>query len=261
MLGTEGLIDRHVFHGPCATSTCFAFPGTITNSTRSLNGRLLSESVQKCKALRPSPFSHFLQHTNNTLTITSARLPYRPRVKEAKNSFPRRDEPQRLHKVLAQMGVASRRNAEKLIESGCVRVNKRKVKQQGLLVKAGEDIIHVNGKEITPPKCIWIAIHKPKGIVSIPGTSGRSIDTYIPPAKKKGLVVVGGIGEDASGLVILSNDRAAAAQLNGPENMHIKEWYVDCHGPVSLSKVRELQRGAIVDGERDRFTPEVRIQL
>lgn len=156
------------------------------------------------------------------------------------------------------MGVASRREAEKLIENGCVKVNNRKVRQQGLLVKVGEDTIHVNGKMITPPKPIWIAIHKPKGILSIPGIGGRSVDTFIPTAKKKGLVAIGGIGEEASGLVILSNDRAAAAQLNSPENMHIKEWFVDCRGPVSFSKVRELKHGTTIDDEGNRFAPEVR---
>ncbi|KAI0564955.1 RNA pseudouridylate synthase [Gracilaria domingensis] len=154
------------------------------------------------------------------------------------------------------MGFASRRGAEKLIEDGYVHVNNKKVTQQGTLVVPGKDTIHVDGKLATPKKPVWVAVHKPRGMNSLPSKKRRSVDSGIPTEQRKGLIPIAGIEEDSSGLLILSNDRTAVAKLNNPDNNLIKEWIVDCYGQVPRSTVNALQRGIRLEGEEDIFRPK-----
>ncbi|MDK2903660.1 MAG: rRNA synthase, partial [Clostridiales bacterium] len=73
----------------------------------------------------------------------------------------------RLHKYMAQCGVASRRKSEELIKSGLVSVNDRVVKDMGVLIDPQKDEVRVNGRIIRPKSdMIYIAINKPRGYVS-----------------------------------------------------------------------------------------------
>eukprot|EP00178_Gracilaria_changii_P000250 TRINITY_DN1025_c0_g1_i1.p1 TRINITY_DN1025_c0_g1~~TRINITY_DN1025_c0_g1_i1.p1 ORF type:complete len:268 (-),score=26.99 TRINITY_DN1025_c0_g1_i1:1011-1814(-) len=170
-------------------------------------------------------------------------------------------QPQRLQKVLAQMGFASRRGAEKMIEEGQVRVNNKRITQQGILVVPGKDTIHVDGKIATIQKPVWIAVHKPRGMNSLPSRIKRSVDSNVPSGRRKGLLPVASLEENASGLLILSNDRAAVAKLNSPDDNLVKEWIVDCYGPFLKSKVIALQRGVRLEGENEMFIPKVSRQF
>ncbi|CAN8073866.1 unnamed protein product [Agarophyton chilense] len=231
---------------PNASKSSCSFTGELLTKKRqscSYPGYQYGEqSVSRISLLRSTPMVRLSDRAGNKKRA-------RP-IQQSKN------EAQRLQKVLAQMGFASRRGAEKLIESGSVRVNNRSVTKSGMLVVPGKDIIHVDGKLAKLQTPVWVAVHKPRGMNSLPSTSRRSVDSEFPSELRKGLIPVAGIEEDASGLLILSNDRKAVAQLNNPDCNLVIEWVVDCYGPVSNSKVIELQRGVVLEGEKDVFRPK-----
>jgi 16S rRNA U516 pseudouridylate synthase RsuA-like enzyme len=73
----------------------------------------------------------------------------------------------RIHKVMAQAGVASRRQAEKLILQGRVVVNGKKVTQLGTCVDPATDVVLVDGRRLrTPPPLQYVLLHKPRGYVT-----------------------------------------------------------------------------------------------
>ena len=83
----------------------------------------------------------------------------------------------------------------------------------------------------------------------------KDILSLVPPAKRRGLVPVSPIEADASGLVILTNERHAAQRLSKRDDEHVKEWVVDVEGSVPWSKVEKLAKGLILDGETDSLKP------
>src|SRR5690606_25311175 len=73
---------------------------------------------------------------------------------------------ERLQKILARAGVASRRKAEELIVQGRVRVNGRIVRELGTRVDLEKDKVEVDGRRVVPEKPVYLLLHKPRGVVS-----------------------------------------------------------------------------------------------
>lgn len=207
-----------------------------------------------CRAVSIHEGATTLQSCARTMRVernSRKRPSNKGRGRDGKRGERKLREPQRLSKVLAQMGVASRRESEKLIADGEVMVNKKKVQQQGVVVIAGKDVIHVHGKEVRAAAAVWVAVHKPRGTPSIAKGSGRSVEFMVPLEKRRGLVAVDALEEDASGVMILSNERNDVARLNSANNSFVREWMVDCYGRVRWEDVRELEIGVKLDGERE----------
>lgn len=170
-------------------------------------------------------------------------------------------EAERLQKVMSRLGFASRRKSEVLIAEGKVRVNGRVVKDQGVLVNSRKDQITVEGKKLVPQdRAIWMAVHKPRGYLSLPKEGGtRSVLDLVPRNKRTGLIPVGGIDEDYSGIVILTNERAHVQEQSSPQNRHVKEWIVDCEGVVNIDALGPLERGVHLKGDSTKTLPAVRL--
>lgn len=169
-------------------------------------------------------------------------------------------EAERLQKVMSRLGVASRRRSEELIAEGKVYVNGRVVRNQGTLVNLRKDRIKVQGKEVVAQEsAVWVAVHKPKGYLSLPREgSKKSVADLLPRSKRNGLITVGGIDEDYSGIVIMTNERGHVPELSSPQNPHVKEWIVDCDGLVKDDTVEPLRRGAKLKGNSSSILPAVR---
>lgn len=166
---------------------------------------------------------------------------------------------ERLQKVLSRLGVASRRNAEELIAEGKVRVNSKVVREQGVLVNVRHDRIDVNGKTVeAPSKAIWVAVHKPRGFLSL-GKEGhwRSAANLLPRSKRRSMVPAGSIEEDFSGLLLMTNDRGQVPELSRPDNPHMKEWVVDVDGIVKDSQIDPLRRGVKLKDQKTNALPVV----
>jgi 23S rRNA pseudouridine2605 synthase len=148
----------------------------------------------------------------------------------------------RLAKFLAHGGVASRRQAERLIAAGRVSVGGEVVRDPASEVKAGDDV-RVDGSPVaTEPREVWI-VNKPIGVISTarePG--GRPAVVQLVRSKAR-LYPVGRLDADSTGLVLLTNDGALANRLTHPRYEVEKAYLVGLRRPPSEADLRRLARG------------------
>ncbi|AOZ91405.1 pseudouridine synthase [Paenibacillus crassostreae] len=133
---------------------------------------------------------------------------------------------ERLQKILAQAGVASRRKCEDLIVAGKVEVNGETVTTLGTKADPDQDIITVNGKPIRNEKKVYIVMNKPKGVItSASDPEGRKIvSDYLRDVKER-VYPVGRLDYDTEGLIILTNDGEFANLLTHPKH-HVPKTYM-----------------------------------
>ncbi len=136
---------------------------------------------------------------------------------------------ERLQKVLAAAGVASRRASEELITAGRVQVNGRTVTELGVKVDPAQDKITVDGRplQLTPQR-VYFKVHKPRGVLSDIGGDARGRSTVadlLPPGVGR-VFPVGRLDLNSEGLVLLTNDGELAHRLTHPRYEHPKTYYV-----------------------------------
>ena len=157
---------------------------------------------------------------------------------------------ERLQKVLAHAGVASRRESEGLIQQGRVSVNGKTVTQLGTKVDPAHDVIRVDGQPIqTTPKMMYVMINKPQGTLSsMEDDRGRRAlgDLIQVPTR---MYPVGRLDVTSEGLVLLTNDGELANLLTHPRYQHEKEYRVLVNGNPSKKTLAAWQRGVILDGQ------------
>ena len=125
---------------------------------------------------------------------------------------------ERLQKVIAQAGIASRRKAEELINSGKVRVNGKKVTEMGVKVES-TDFIEVEGHPIEQMEDkVYYLLNKPRGVVTT-AKDEKGRKTVIDLIKtSKRIYPVGRLDYDTTGLIILTNDGELTNYLIHPKN-------------------------------------------
>ncbi|GGK15366.1 ribosomal large subunit pseudouridine synthase B [Caldalkalibacillus thermarum] len=151
---------------------------------------------------------------------------------------------ERLQKVLAHAGVASRRKAEKLIEDGRVKVNGQVVTQLGTLVDPAQDKIEVDGQTIDPEPKVYYLFYKPTGVItSVQDPQGRKVVMDFFKNIPQRIYPVGRLDRNTSGLLLLTNDGELAHRLMHP-SFHVDKVYrVTVKGIPSDEKLSRLERG------------------
>ena len=130
----------------------------------------------------------------------------------------------RLNKYISDSGVASRRQADEMVNFGRIKIN-GVVATTGMKVKPG-DVVTFDGKEIKPlSKKVYIALNKPRGIISTTDTSklGNLITFMNYPEK---IFMIGRLDKDSSGLLLLTNDGDIVNKILRAENGHDKKYIV-----------------------------------
>ena len=153
---------------------------------------------------------------------------------------------ERLQKILARAGLASRREAEKWIREGRVTVNGSAVKTLGTQADADRDKIKVDGKLIPQPALRYFLFHKPPGLItSLKDPQGRPhLGEWLEPLGRKGrLFPVGRLDFNSSGLVLLTNDGPLAQRLTHPRYGVRKLYRVKVSGHPSESELDRLRKG------------------
>eukprot|EP00177_Eucheuma_denticulatum_P005830 GFKZ01010639.1.p1 GENE.GFKZ01010639.1~~GFKZ01010639.1.p1 ORF type:complete len:393 (-),score=24.42 GFKZ01010639.1:680-1693(-) len=166
-------------------------------------------------------------------------------------------EQERLQKVMSRLGFASRRQSEAMISEGRVRVNGRKILEQGTLVNPRSDRIMVDGAELAAAeKAVWVAVHKPRGYLSVAREGAkRTVRDLVPKARAMKLATVGSLDASFSGLVIMTNERGCIPQLVSPDHPHVKHWFVDCEGVITDQMVAPLRSGIQLEGDTRATVP------
>lgn len=160
-------------------------------------------------------------------------------------------EKQRLQKVLAQAGVASRRASELLIEAGRVSVNGEVVTTLGTKVDPDQDTIVVDGQPLSgqAQKLTYIILNKPRHILSaVKDDRGRQtvVDLVDIPER---VHPVGRLDLLSEGLILLTNDGELTKQITHPSHHIEKEYQVLVEGQPSTDTLWQWRRGGIeVDG-------------
>ena len=160
-------------------------------------------------------------------------------------------EGDRIAKWLARAGVASRRDAERLITEGRVSLNGAAVTHPATFVAAG-DIVQVAGVVVDAPARarLW-RYHKPDGLMTTHrDPEGRPTVFQKMPATMPRVVSVGRLDLNSEGLLLLTNDGALARQLELPGNGWIRRYRVRVHGDIEPQRLADLARGLVIDGTR-----------
>ena len=162
----------------------------------------------------------------------------------------------RIAKVLARAGVASRRQAEKLIEEGRVTVNGKKITSPALNVTE-KDKITVNGKPVgepEPPR-IWL-YHKPLGLVTTERDEKDRPTVFAAlPDDLPRVMSIGRLDINSEGLLLLTNDGGVKRRLELPATGWVRKYRVRVKGEPSEATLGPLRKGITTDGER--FQPMV----
>jgi 23S rRNA pseudouridine2605 synthase len=158
---------------------------------------------------------------------------------------------ERIAKWMARAGVASRRDAERLIAEGRVRLDNRVVETPATFVRAG-DLVAVDGRPVAEPQRTRLfRHHKPAGLMTTHrDPEGRpTVFERLPPGLPR-LVSVGRLDFNSEGLLLLTNDGALARRLELPANGWIRRYRVRVFGMVQERDLAALSRGVTVEGLR-----------
>jgi len=151
---------------------------------------------------------------------------------------------ERLQKIIARAGIASRRHAEQLILSGQVRVNGKTVTALGTKADPATDKIEAAGRTITSDaRHVYLLLHKPPEVVSsLADPEGRKTLRNFLRGFPERVYPVGNLEYAASGLVFLTNDGDLAAQLLKHWNHLDQVYHIKIKGMLTLADVDRLNR-------------------
>lgn len=156
---------------------------------------------------------------------------------------------ERLDKVLAATGRWSRSQAKALVKGGRVLVDGRPA--QRAEDKIGEEaVVTVDGHPIRTVRTVWLMLHKPQGVVSsTEDPRERTVLSLLPPELRRiGLFPVGRLDKDTEGLLLLTNDGAAAHRLLAPGRHVDKVYYAEVDGALGEDDVTAFAAGIELRG-------------
>jgi len=157
----------------------------------------------------------------------------------------------RLQKIIANAGIASRREAERLIDEGRVTVNGTVVRQQGVLADPDADRIKVNGRLIpAPEKKVFILFNKPRGcLTTVKDDKARPtvMDFFKDlPAR---VYPVGRLDFNTEGLLLFTNDGDLSKKLLAPKSKVPRTYLVKVRGIPEEKALNRLRRGVLLDNK------------
>jgi len=159
--------------------------------------------------------------------------------------------PERIAKRMARAGLCSRREAEKWIEEGRVKVNGKKITSPALNV-TDRDIIAVDGKTLAVKEATRLFLyHKPAGLVTThKDPEGRPTVFEKLPKELGRVISIGRLDLNSEGLLLLTNDGNLARKLELPSTGWIRRYRVRMYGGITESMLTEMKAGVTIDGMR-----------
>ena len=180
----------------------------------------------------------------------------RKRRPNRKDNGPDRDwqDGERIAKYLARAGIASRREAEAMIERGEVRINGRKLTTPAFKVTGREDI-RVNGKPVKAHEQtrVW-RYHKPSGLITTTSDpeGRRTIFEELPKALPR-TITIGRLDLTTEGILLLTNDGGLARAMELPKTGFVRHYRARAHGKITQTELDTLKGGITLD-DGTRYT-------
>jgi pseudouridine synthase len=156
---------------------------------------------------------------------------------------------ERLQKILARAGIASRRHCEEMISAGMVKVNGKVVTKPGTKVIPAKDMITVNGKTVllTGNK-IYLALYKPRGYVStMHDDRGRKQVVDLLKGVVERVHPVGRLDYNSEGLLLLTNDGDLTYALTHPKHQVSKTYLIRVQGAPGKDKLDQMSTGLLLE--------------
>lgn len=164
----------------------------------------------------------------------------------------------RLQKVMAHAGIASRRKSEELIKQGKVKVNGKVVTELGTQV-AQSDKIEVDNIPIESEELVYFLLNKPRSTISaVTDDKNRKVVTDLFSIVEQRIYPVGRLDYDTTGALILTNDGDFAQLLMHPKNEVKKTYIAKVKGIVSKKALRQLEKGVMIE---DKKTAPAQVKL
>ena len=159
---------------------------------------------------------------------------------------------ERLQKIIATAGIASRRHAEELIKAGEVTVNGKVITELGTKADPEADHIKVRGKLINPAlrrlEKVYVLLNKPRGYLSsVSDPEGRPLILELLPASLGRLYPVGRLDFNTEGLLLLTNDGAFTNFITSARNKVEKVYEAKVKGVPDEKSIERLRRGVTLD--------------
>ncbi len=151
-----------------------------------------------------------------------------------------------LNKYISSTGICSRREADKWIEAGRVKINGQTAKKGNRVLE--NDVVTLDDKALKPkPKLVYIALNKPPGITCT--TDLRDKDNIIDfVGHPQRIFPIGRLDKASSGLILLTNDGDIVNEILRVENNHEKEYIVTVDKPVTDRFIRRMSQGVPILG-------------
>jgi len=161
---------------------------------------------------------------------------------------------ERLQKIIAAAGLASRRGAEELIRNGLVTVNGQKITELGSKADPARDHIRVKGKLLRgPERRVYLLMNKPKGCVTtLRDPENRPTVIDLLPRVGARVYPVGRLDYASEGLLVLTNDGELASRLMKPGSLLPKTYLVKVAGSPTATGLARLREGISIPSERGK---------
>jgi 23S rRNA pseudouridine2605 synthase len=154
----------------------------------------------------------------------------------------------RLNRFIAHSGLCSRREADELIQKGCITVNGKQVRDLGMKVTF-DDNVRYKGKKLTAERKVYILMNKPGGYVTTvddPHAEHKVID-LLKNACPERVYPVGRLDRDTTGVLLLTNDGDLTVKLTHPKYERKKIYHVFLDKPVTKNDLSRLVAGITLD--------------
>ena len=157
---------------------------------------------------------------------------------------------ERLQKVIANLGYASRRKAEELIKEGKVKVNGETVTELGTKVKTSDTIEVENTILDNNKNYEYYLLNKPREVISSSSDEhGRKTVVDLVQSKER-IYPVGRLDYDTTGIILLTNDGELANKLMHPSSNIEKKYVAKVKGLVTGYEIKKLREGVVIDGKK-----------
>lgn len=159
---------------------------------------------------------------------------------------------ERLQKILAQAGIASRRKAETYIVEGRVTVNGALVTELGSKADPDRDHIKVDGRLLRQPKNhVYLALYKPREVVTtVSDPQGRRTVMHLLKGVKQRVFPVGRLDYQSEGLLLMTDDGEFANRITAPATHLEKTYLVKANGHLTMEQLAQFREGISLHGRR-----------
>jgi 23S rRNA pseudouridine2605 synthase len=161
-----------------------------------------------------------------------------------KNPAPKDEDKIRLNRFIANAGVCSRRDADKLIEAGEIRVNGKVVTELGVRVSRSDEVKY-KGKILKPERPVYILLNKPKDFITTTDDdrNRRTVMSLVRTASDARIYPVGRLDRMTTGLLLFTNDGDLAKKLSHPSSNVKKIYQVEINRPITKTEFEDISAG------------------